>query len=131
MNNPDKNKNYTILIIEDESSILTALKTKVASAGFQVITAKNGSEGVIAATERHPDLILLDMVLPLLDGLSVLDQLRNDSWGKDVPVIVLTNLTQVEAEEESKARGVSAYLIKTDWKLEEVIQKIKDVLHID
>jgi DNA-binding response OmpR family regulator len=121
---------YTILIIEDEKAILTALTTKLKAVGFEVITAENGSDGVKTAIEKHPDLILLDMVLPMLDGLSVLDQLRSDAWGKEVPVIVLTNLTQVEAEEESKARGVSAYLIKTDWKLTDVLQKIKDVLHI-
>jgi len=80
------------------------------------------------AREKHPDLILLDIVLPQLDGLSVLDQLRSDDWGKSVPVIMLTNLTQVEAEEESLERGVKAFLVKTDWKLEEVVQKIRDVL---
>jgi DNA-binding response OmpR family regulator len=121
---------YTILVIEDEEALLNALTKKITLSGFEVITAKTGSEGIEMAISNHPDLILLDMVLPVFDGLTVLDQLRIDPWGKTVPVIILTNLTQVEAEEESKARGVSAYLIKTDWKLSDVSEKIKNVLHI-
>lgn len=124
-------KQYRILIIEDEKDLLSALEKKITNAGFAVISASDGVTGVTVALEEHPDLILLDMVLPRLDGLSLLDQLRTDSWGKTVPIIVLTNLAQVEAEEETKERGVRDYLIKTDWKLEEVIQKIKSVLSIE
>lgn len=123
-------KTNTILIIEDEKALSTALETKLSASGFDTLVAANGVDGLKMAIKEHPDLILLDIVLPQLDGLSVLDQLRTDPWGKTVPVIMLTNLTQVDAQEESKERGVQAFLIKTDWKLEEVVQKIREILGI-
>ena len=119
------NKNKpTILIIEDEQLARKALRRELEKNNFTVISANNGQDGLITAFEKHPDLILLDIVLPVIDGMTVLSRLRDDSWGSKVPVIILSNLSKGVSEQEGKKMGVSTYLVKTDWKLHEVIEKI-------
>lgn len=119
------NVNHTILIIEDETLMASALKKKLESAGFEPLWASDGSEGLKVALDKHPDLILLDIVLPTMDGMTVLSKLREDSWGKNVPVIILSNLSRAATIEKGKEKGVNTYLVKTDWKLSEVVQKVK------
>lgn len=115
----------TILIVEDEEIILQALKTKLSSAGINVLIAQNGQEGLEAALEYHPDLILLDIVMPVMDGLAMLQKLREDKWGKDVPVIVLSNLSEPVKISQAMEDGVTDYLIKTDWKIDDLVQLVK------
>ncbi len=122
------NENHKILIIEDEALMAAALKKKLESEGFQTLWANDGSEGLKIALDKHPDLILLDIVLPTMDGMTVLSKLREDAWGKDVPVIILSNLSSAATIEKGKEKGVNTYLVKTDWKLSEVIQKVKHEL---
>ncbi len=124
-------KKHTILVVEDEKTLVQAIEKKLKSEGFETLVAMDGLSALEMARSNHPDLILLDIILPQLDGLSVLEQLRQDDWGKEVPVIMLTNLAQADAEEVSKERGARAFLVKTDWKLEDVARKIKEVLGID
>lgn len=123
-------KIYTIQVIEDENLIASALEKKLKNEGFDVYVTNDGKQGLDAALEKKPDLILLDLVLPSMDGVSILDTLRGDDWGKKVPVIILTNLSKAETIQESKEKGVNSYLIKTDWKLEEVVKKVKYELGI-
>lgn len=124
------NENHKILIIEDEALMAAALKKKLESEGFQSLWANDGAEGLKVALDKHPDLILLDIVLPTMDGMTVLGKLREDAWGKDVPVIILSNLSSAATIEKGKEKGVNTYLVKTDWKLSEVIQKVKHELGI-
>ncbi len=121
----------TILIIEDEEMMAKILRTKLEEAGFSVLVGEDGAKGLQKALENHPDLILLDIVLPVMDGITVLEKIRADAWGQSVPVIVLSNLSRVETIDESKERGASAFLVKTDWKLSEVIEKVKQELGIE
>ena len=114
-----------ILIVEDDKLIAEAIEKKLKINGFGIISATDGKEGLEMALERRPDLILLDIILPVMDGVSVLDKLREDPWGAKVPVIVLSNLTRAMTPEDMKKKGVSFYLIKTDWSLEEVVNKVK------
>lgn len=123
-------KKYTVLIVEDEKTLVSAIVKKLQTEGFETTVAMNGVDALTKARSSHPDLILLDIILPELDGLSVLEQLRQDEWGKGVPVIMLTNLAQTDAEEVSREQGARAFLVKTDWKLDDVAQKIKEVLGI-
>lgn len=123
-------KKYTILIIEDEQMVVSTLKGRLKASGFNVLVAENGSSGLKIAQESHPDLILLDIVLPVMDGITFLENLRKDDWGRKVPVIILSNLSKAETIAESKEKGVNTYLVKTDWKLKEVIQKVKYELGI-
>ncbi|MFA5022356.1 MAG: response regulator [Patescibacteria group bacterium] len=117
-----------ILIIEDEVSLLQALVDKFKIEKFLVISAKNGQDGLELAKEEKPDLILLDIIMPITDGINMLEQLRQDQWGKEVPVIILTNLNDIKKTSEAMASGVHDYLLKTDWKLDDVVKKVKERL---
>jgi len=118
----------TILIIEDERAILEVVKNKLIKEGFNVLIARRGEDGLVSALKNHPDLILLDLVLPTLDGMSLLKKLREDSWGKKAKVIVLTNLGDAEKAEEAASRGVFDYLIKSEWKLKDVVVRVREKL---
>jgi DNA-binding response OmpR family regulator len=121
----------TILVIEDEQMMVKVLRGKLEKAGFNVLAAEDGERGFQKALENHPDLILLDIILPVMDGITVLEKIRADSWGQSVPIIVLSNLSRVATIDESKEMGVRAYLVKTNWKLNEVIEKVKYELGIE
>ena len=110
--------------------ITAILKKKLEDSDFQVLVAFNGVSGLEVALQEHPDLILLDLILPEMDGITMLDKLREDDWGKKVPVIILSNLSKADSIRESRERGVNTYLVKTDWKLDEVIAKVKYELGI-
>src|SRR3989338_6361272 len=121
----------TILIVEDEVSLLNALRDKLTHEGFSALEAKNGEEGLEVAFREHPDLIFVDIIMPKIDGMTMLRKLRNENeWGKSIPVIILTNLTSAD---EARNRDItelepSYYLVKADWKLEDVVSKIKERL---
>jgi len=115
-----------ILVIEDEHLIAETLQKKLVSAGYEVEVAFDGEDGLKKALASRPDLVLLDMVLPKMDGITLLDNLRSDEWGKSAAVIILTNLDTDFEYNESRARGVTDYLVKTSWSLEDVITKIHE-----
>ncbi|OGM75663.1 hypothetical protein A2382_02200 [Candidatus Woesebacteria bacterium RIFOXYB1_FULL_38_16] len=118
----------TILIVEDESLIRQALAQKLKNEGYQTLEAESGEEGLKKALETKPNLILLDIILPLMDGISVLDALRKDEWGKNAKVIILSNLSDETKASLAKDKGVSDYLIKTNWDINDVVKKIKQKL---
>ena len=118
----------TILLIEDESAIQHALTDKLKEEGFDVLEAKNGEDGLKMAKEKHPDLILLDIIMPIMDGITMFKELRKDEWGKDAKIIFLTNLSEEERISEVLNLGTAEYLIKTDWSLADVVKKIREKL---
>lgn len=117
---------YKIEVVEDDEIISKSITGELESAGFEVIKAANGEAGLALALKDKPDLILLDIVMPIMDGLTMLRKLRQDSWGGKVPVIILTNLSTDEYLMDNALKlDPSHYLTKTDWTLEEVVEKIK------
>jgi len=119
----------TILIIEDELPMLKALSDKFSREGFEILEAKDGEEGLKAALEKKPDLIILDIFMPVMDGKMMLEKLRVDEWGKTVPVIILTNLNPDDKTlDELMKSGPSYYFVKSKWKLEELVEKVKKEL---
>ena len=121
----------TILIIEDEESLLQALKDKISRENHcNILEAKNGKEGLEMALKKHPDLILLDIIMPVMDGMTMLKKLREDKWGKDAKVIILSNLSDAEKASESLEQGVHDYLVKTDWHIDDVVKKVRGTLGI-
>ncbi|MDD3647412.1 MAG: response regulator [Candidatus Dojkabacteria bacterium] len=118
----------TILIVEDDAPILQALVDKFTNEGFDVIQASDGEEGLAKAKEEKPDVILLDIVMPKMDGISMLKELRASDWGKEMPVFLLTNLSDMDKISESVQIGISGYMIKSDWKLEDVVKKVQEKL---
>jgi len=124
----NKNSNKKILIAEDERAMLRALTDTFENEGFNVFGAEDGEEGLKIAFKEHPDVILIDLLMPKMDGISMLKKIREDEWGKDVPVIILTNLSDVDKIAETVENGISHYLVKTEWSLEEIVKKVKKLL---
>lgn len=123
-------KNKIILVAEDEEPLRRVLKDILTFEGYTVIEAVNGVEGLDMILKEHPDLVLLDIVMPKMDGLAVLKKLRTDDWGKTAPVMILTNLSDNdEVIKTAKDEGVE-YFVKTDIKINEVIEKIKEKLAV-
>ena len=118
-----------ILVIEDENSLRRALVEKLKHTGYLPIEAKDGRAGLAMALKEYPDLILLDIVMPVMDGLTMLGKLRKNAWGHDVPVILLTNLNESKDIAEAIKSGAYDYLVKSDWKLEDVITVIRQHLN--
>ncbi|MCA9378885.1 response regulator [Candidatus Dojkabacteria bacterium] len=122
----------TILVVEDTESLSNVLKSELSQDGFEVITASNGEEGLTMADEKHPDLILLDIVMPEMDGMTMYKKLRESAWGRDALVIVLTNLPAKFSQEFSeilKADGVE-YVVKLDTEITDIVAKVKQKLGI-
>lgn len=117
-----------ILFIEDEPALQKALGDFLQRQGYEVAAALNGADGLAAARRDRPDVVLLDLVLPRLSGMEVLERFREDPNLATVPVIVLTNVESNEAVEQAVALGAKAYLLKTNYRLEEVLEKIEGVL---
>lgn len=110
--------NMTILVIEDSRFLRSALQRMLARAGHRVIVAGDGLEGLRQAREMHPDVILLDMMLPALDGTEVLRQLKGNPLTRAIPVVVLSGLSQ-RNEEWMRIAGAAAYFEKSKLNLEE------------
>jgi DNA-binding response OmpR family regulator len=117
-----------ILIVEDEEILLTALSEELKQEGFQVFGAKDGVEGVEMAQSEKPDLILLDLVMPRLDGIGALKQMKDTPEIKDIPVVILTNLSDYDKISDALSLGAMDYLVKANYRLEELVNKIKTVL---
>ncbi len=116
------------LIVEDEEIMRKALLEAFESAGFEVTGAGDGEEGLEAALNTKPDIILLDIMMPKKDGISMLKDLRQDDWGAHVKVILLTNVSDVAKIAEAMETGIGEsydYLVKTDWRLEDVVSKVR------
>ena len=118
------NKLKTILVVEDEPKLLKAISDKLTREGFNTLVAKNGEEGVKIALSEKPDLILLDIIMPVMDGITALNQIRNDAWGEKVPIMMLTNLSGGVEVAKCLQSGVHDYLVKSDWTLKDVIKEI-------
>lgn len=119
-----------ILVVEDEPDLRQALAESLKHGGFEVIEASNGGEGLEEAISRHPDLIILDILMPKMNGMEMMKKLRqNSAWGKKVPIIMLTNLSV----DDSILKGIiedqpSYYFVKSDWRIPNVIEKVREML---
>jgi len=118
----------TILIVEDEPTLQKTLSVALAQEGYEVKSALDGEEGLKMARESQPNLILLDLILPKMDGFEVLDELKKDTATQSIPVIVLTNLESAQDIEKALALGATTYLVKANYDLKDVIEKVKEAI---
>ncbi len=125
---PEGKRGKTVLVIEDDRPLRAALVEKLGHSGFTTIEAENGEVGLEQCFRDWPDLILLDIVMPKMDGMAMLKQLRDDERGAEVPVVLLTNYSEVEMVTRATLHRAADYLIKADWKLEDVVAKVAEVL---
>jgi CheY-like chemotaxis protein len=114
-----------IFIIEDDQFYLKIYKKKFEVDGYQVEIASNGEEGLAKMGEFKPDIVLLDIMMPKLDGFDVLDKMKADARLKDVPVIMMTNLSTQEDMEKAKQKGAVDYIVKSDVTPSQVVTQIK------
>ena len=123
-------KKAKVLIVDDDAFLSGIYATKLELEGFEVVSARDGEDGLKAAAKEMPDLILLDVLMPKLDGFEVLKRLKADAAVKAIPVIMLTNLGQKEDIEKGMQEGAADYLIKAHFVPAEAVEKIKKVLNL-
>jgi len=118
-----------ILYIEDDPILQKTLGRKLKVEGFKVISALDGKEGLMLVQKERPDLVLLDLILPQMGGVEFLKELRKNEKTKDIPVVVLTNVSkEIEKIQQILELGIRGYLVKSEYSLEEIVEKIKEFL---
>lgn len=114
-----------IAIMEDEELILNLLERKLIKEGYELLVARNGEEGLKLIKEKKPDLLLLDIIMPIKGGFEVLEEMQKDDNLKDIPIIIISNSGQPVEIDKAQKLGAKDWLIKTDFDPQEVIDKIK------
>ncbi len=117
-----------IAIIEDDPAINQMYRMKFEADGFEVELADNGKRGVALIEAVKPDLVLLDFQMPEMDGGEVLAEMRKHDWGKDIPVIMLTNMGEEESPKSLRALGIHSYIVKADLTPSQVVARVKEAL---
>ncbi len=118
-------QNKTILAIDDDELLLGSIVQALEGAGFTVLQAKNGKEGLEMALQNHPDLILTDNLMPIVNGVDMVVGLRKDEWGAKVPVIIMTNMYSAGMLNESLEAGVTDYIMKSDMTLDKIVGLVR------
>lgn len=120
-----------IAIIEDDKIISQMYQLKFEAEGFEVKTAGNGRLGLTLVQEMQPDIVLLDLMMPEMNGQEVLETMRTTDWGKDIKVVILTNVGESEIAESIQRYTVSGLIIKAQSTPTEVVSKVKEILHVE
>lgn len=116
-------ENKKVLLVEDETTIATLIKRYLGKAEVTVLEAADGKAGLDIALKEKPDLILLDLSLPIVSGVAFLEILRKDPWGKDAVVVALTNSSSQEVLDAAQSFGVKEYIIKSNWAMDEALNR--------
>lgn len=117
-----------IAIIEDDPAISQMYRMKFEADGFEVQVAENGKNGVDLVKNLKPDMILIDLQMPVMDGVEALTEIRKHDWGKTIPAIFLTNMGQEESPKEIKNLNIHSYIVKADLTPSQVVGRIKAAL---
>lgn len=119
-----------IAVIEDDAVISQMYRMKFEADGFDIQLANNGLHGVELVEAFKPDIILLDLQMPEMNGVDALKIIRKNDWGLNIPVIILTNLGEEEAPKELRALGIHSYIVKANLTPRQVVQRVKEALNI-
>ena len=117
-----------IAIIEDDAVISQMYRMKFEADGFDVQLANNGARGVDMVESYNPDIILMDLQMPEMDGVTALGIIRKKEWGKDIPVIIITNLGEEESPKGIRELGIHSYIVKAELTPRQVVQRVKEAL---
>ncbi len=118
-----------ILLIEDETDIREAMAEAIEEAGFEVVQAGDGAQGLQIAKNEKPDLILLDLIMPVMDGKETLKKLRQDEWGRNAKVIILTAMDDTVNVAVTHEHNIEDYIIKAHASLDEIVNKVRLAVH--
>lgn len=121
---------HKIAVIEDDPAINEMYQLKLELEGFQVVAAFNGEEGLKQVEKSKPDLLLLDLKMPIMTGEEMLAKLRQTDWGAKIKVIVLTNISRDEAPQSLRLLNIDRYIVKAHYTPAQVIQEVRQVLGI-
>jgi DNA-binding response OmpR family regulator len=119
-----------IAIIEDDPVISQMYRFKFEANDFEVQLANNGKRGVALAETFLPDLILLDLQMPEMGGTEALEIIRKSDWGKNIPVIILTNMGEEESPKKIRALGIHSYIVKANLTPSQVVTRVKEALNL-
>ena len=119
-----------VLIVEDDESIRTLYATALKVAGLKVLTASDGKEGVTLALEHHPDVIMMDIMMPNMSGHDAVEKIRLDKWGKNVKIIFLTNHSDPKNVFEAVKAGSDDYIVKANTDVKEVVNRVRAAMHL-
>lgn len=115
---------HTILAIDDDALLLGSVVEALQAAGYNVIQANNGKQGMEMALKEHPDLVLTDNLMPVVNGVDMIAGLRKDNWGKTVPVIIMTNMYTADMLNQSLEAGATDYIMKSDMSLDKIVELV-------
>jgi two-component system alkaline phosphatase synthesis response regulator PhoP len=118
----------SILLVDDDQFITVAYKDGLERAGYNVTIAHNGEEALDILKINKPDILLLDLIMPKMNGFELLQALKDDNDLKEIPVLVLTNLSQESDEEEARSYGIVDFMVKADISLKDLINRLHEVL---
>lgn len=121
-------KKKIVAIIDDDPDVVEALEDKLKDCNYETLAAYNGKDGLEFMQKNHPDFLILDIIMPKMDGLVVLQKMRESDWGKNVPVMILTNVSENEKLAKALEIGVDDYKIKADVKLTDIVESVKKIL---
>ena len=119
-----------VLIVDDDENLRVMMGDKLVASGFDAFSARDGDEGLAKALAAHPDVILLDILMPKVNGWEMLERLRNDTWGKQAHVIMLTSLDGVDNVAHALKRGSYDYFVKTNANLDDIVKRVKEKLEL-
>lgn len=117
-----------ILVVEDDKFLVNAYRVKLQKAGFEIKIALDGNEAINILSEFTPDLVILDLVMPVKDGFATLSEIKSSSKWKNIPVLIASNLGQKEDIERGMALGAVDYIVKTDLSLDELVKKVNSLV---
>jgi two-component system alkaline phosphatase synthesis response regulator PhoP len=119
---------FKILLVEDDQLLVRLYNKKLTKEGFEVIVANDGSEGMVKAQNNPPDLILLDLMMPKTNGLEMLEALGASPQLKEIPIVILTNVSSETDEQKARSMGATDYLVKANNTPGAVVDRIKELL---
>lgn len=120
-----------VLIVEDEKAVLNALFGKFGKLGFKVLEAKNGKEGLETMSKEKPDIILVDIKMPVMNGIEMIKNFKNNEKFEGIPFVVLTNDSTAETMAEVMSVGGTQYFVKSDTPIEAIVDKVKLMLNCE
>ena len=115
----------TILVVEDDATLYQTLELALSREGFHVLLARDGDEALSIVNKEKPDVILLDIIMPKKNGFDVLEEIRNEMKLSDIPIVVLSNLSQESDIELCKELGATEYLVKSNMTTDDIVEKIQ------
>jgi CheY-like chemotaxis protein len=125
---PPADPKYLVLVVDDEPFIRESYQDLLTGEGYKVITAANGQEGINKAVQFHPDIIMLDLLMPIMDGMTAIPELKKNETTKDIPIIILTNAGSVENIKQASYYNVFTFLIKINVSPEEILKIMRQSL---